>query len=161
MKQMTLETIFGPVEGFFFNEPEFTDVKFMTAIEKKNAYANFKQVVDARDISKMNKTLYTHLNCHCGYIAHYDIHGFRDYYSGKSGFVNFLDEFISEHTQWWCPQADYRDINNAMFDYFIGQYKQIKQEAIQEQANKEKAMLKELAEKHGFSISKIQESTGG
>jgi len=37
-----------------------------------------------RDIEKLNKTGYNFLNLCSGFIAHYDIHGFKAYYSEHS-----------------------------------------------------------------------------
>ena len=41
---------------------------------------NFQEVIETKDISRMTKELYEFLILHCGFIAHYDIHGFYSEY---------------------------------------------------------------------------------
>ena len=38
---------------------------------------NFKKIIASRDIGHMRKELYEFLHLHCGFIAHYDINGFK------------------------------------------------------------------------------------
>ena len=49
-------------------------------IERLSVVRNFQKVIKARDMSLMNKELYQFLNLYCGFIAHYNIHGFIEYY---------------------------------------------------------------------------------
>jgi len=59
---------------------------------------NFKQVIEERDMSLMNKELYQFLNLHCGFIAHYDINGFKAVYSPPKDFAEvFIRHFDREH----------------------------------------------------------------
>ena len=38
---------------------------------------NFTKVIKSRDINNMTRELYNFLNLYCGFIAHYDINGFK------------------------------------------------------------------------------------
>ena len=42
---------------------------------------NFKEVIEGRNIDKMNKELYEFLTLSCGFIAHYNIEGFKATYT--------------------------------------------------------------------------------
>ena len=44
---------------------------------------NFKKIIESRDICKMNKELYQFLNLHCGFIAHYNLDGFKATYKDQ------------------------------------------------------------------------------
>ena len=50
-------------------------------IEKLHVVRNFRAVIEARDISLMKDELYEFLTLHCGFIAHYNINGFKAAYS--------------------------------------------------------------------------------
>jgi len=59
---------------------------------------NFRQVIEARDISLMKRELYQFLNLYCGFIAHYDINGFKAVYSPAKHFAEvFIRHFDREH----------------------------------------------------------------
>jgi hypothetical protein len=59
---------------------------------------NFRKVIEGRDIIKMNKELYQFLNLHCGFIAHYDINGFKSVYSTPKEFAEvFIRHFDRRH----------------------------------------------------------------
>jgi len=49
---------------------------------------NFKKVIESRDIKFMKNELYHFLNLYCGFIAHYDINGFKATYSRPVDFGN-------------------------------------------------------------------------
>ena len=67
---------------------------------------NFRKVIERRDINAMTKELYQFLNLHCGFIAHYDIHGFKAVYSPPKEFAEvFIRHFDSEHR---CFSGVYR-----------------------------------------------------
>jgi hypothetical protein len=109
----------------------FTDVEFLTAKEKKmilSNWINFLKFLASPKWTEFNasntgsdygmvapkeftKRLYSHLSLHCGYIAHYNIHGFYStYFSGDLlKAKNFFERFIGNS----CI-SDYDDLNNAM-----------------------------------------------
>ncbi len=59
---------------------------------------NFKKVIESRDINNMTKELYEFLNLYCGFIAHYNIGGFKSVYSPPKQFADvFIRHFDSDH----------------------------------------------------------------
>jgi hypothetical protein len=59
---------------------------------------NFRKVIEARDINLMSKELYQFLNLYCGFIAHYNINGFKAVYSSPKDFAEvFIRHFDREH----------------------------------------------------------------
>ncbi len=67
----------------------------------------------------MDKNLYEHLIQHCGFIAHYSIHGFKAEYSGRNfrRFVGRFDRNSRVFAGWnhWVG-GEYADVNNDMVD---------------------------------------------
>lgn len=75
---------------------------------------NFKEVVETRSIDKMNKELYEFLHLHCGFIAHYDINGFKATYRDPRDFAEvFIRHFDREHRYYSgiyrCHEEPYKD----------------------------------------------------
>ena len=59
---------------------------------------NFQEVVETKDIGRMAKGLYEFLIRHCGFIAHYDINGFKATYGSPHDFAEvFIRHFDREH----------------------------------------------------------------
>ena len=59
---------------------------------------NFKEVIESRSIDKMNKELYDFLTLYCGFIAHYDINGFKATYRSPKDFAGvFTRHFDRDH----------------------------------------------------------------
>jgi arginyl-tRNA--protein-N-Asp/Glu arginylyltransferase len=59
---------------------------------------NFQEVIEHEDIGRMNKELYEFLHLHCGFIAHYDINGFKATYKNPRDFAEvFIRHFVREH----------------------------------------------------------------
>ncbi len=83
-------------------------------IEKLSVVRNFTQVIEARDINLMGKELYQFLILYCGFIAHYDINGFKAAYSAPDDFSNvFIRHFDPEHKYFEgcypCHDEPYKD----------------------------------------------------
>lgn len=131
----------------------------MSAKQKSTSWNNFKRIIDSRDISKLQKTLYEHLICHCGFIAHYNIHGFKDEYSGYD-FKRFIEHFDrnNKYNQppyvnlVWLYDKDYADINGLMVDYVTSRAPMIYQELENKRNNAELELMYKLAEKHGVKL---------
>ena len=75
---------------------------------------NFKEVIETRDIDRINKELYDFLTLHCAFIAHYDINGFKATYRAPRDFAEvFIRHFDREHRYhsgiYACHQDPYRD----------------------------------------------------
>jgi len=75
---------------------------------------NFKEVIENKDIDRMNKELYDFLTLYCGFIAHYDINGFKATYRRPLDFAEvFIRHFDREHRYYSgthaCHQTPYKD----------------------------------------------------
>jgi hypothetical protein len=75
---------------------------------------NFRKVIEARDINLMSKELYQFLNLYCGFIAHYDINGFKETYARPRDFARvFIRHFDREHPyfsgNYSCHHEPYQD----------------------------------------------------
>jgi len=75
---------------------------------------NFKEVIETGNIDKMSKELYEFLHLHCGFIAHYDINGFKATYKSPRDFAEvFIRHFDKEHRYYSgiyrCHEEPYKD----------------------------------------------------
>lgn len=71
-------------------------------IETLPVVRNFRKVIEARDMALMNKELYQFLNLYCGFIAHYNIHGFQETYASPGEFTGvFIRHFDHDH-RYFC-----------------------------------------------------------
>ena len=73
-----------------------------TAIGSLSVVNNFRRVIEARDMSLMNKELYQFLNLYCGFIAHYNIHGFRETYAAPRGFADVFIRHFDRNHRYFC-----------------------------------------------------------
>ena len=83
-------------------------------IETLPVVRNFRKVIEARDMALMNKELYQFLNLYCGFIAHYNIHGFQETYASPGEFAGvFIRHFDHDHRyfcgNYACHQEAYQD----------------------------------------------------
>jgi hypothetical protein len=74
----------------------------------------FRQMIEKRDMSLMDKELYEFLHLHCGFIAHYNIYGFRETYAAPKDFADvFIRHFDRDHRYFCgnfaCHQDPYQD----------------------------------------------------
>jgi hypothetical protein len=79
---------------------------------------NFRQVIEKCDINLMNKELYQFLNLYCGFIAHYNIDGFKAVYSSPKDFAGvFIRHFDHEHKYfngiYPCHDEPYNDAGDT------------------------------------------------
>ncbi|MFD2614614.1 hypothetical protein [Paenibacillus gansuensis] len=125
----------------------------LTEAEQEKLFKKFKKVVDSRDSMKIDKTLYNHLYLRTGFIAHYDIHGFRETFSG-SGFLDFVDHFEQCFYACYGPTAEF---NQRLKRYILDHADAIRQEFARKAEQKELAMLQTLAQKHGLTVLPHQE----
>ena len=75
---------------------------------------NFQQVIENKDIDRMNKELYEFLNLYCGFIAHYDINGFKATYKSPRDFAEvFIRHFDRQHRYYngtyACHESPYKE----------------------------------------------------
>ena len=83
-------------------------------IEKLHVVRNFREVIEAKDLSFMNSELYQFLTLHCGFIAHFNINGFKAAYSDPKDFAGvFIRHFDRGHSYFCdiscCDEVPYRD----------------------------------------------------
>jgi len=83
-------------------------------IEKLHVVRNFREVIEAKDLSLMNSELYQFLTLHCGFIAHYNINGFKATYSDSKDFAGvFIRHFDRGHSYFCdiccCDEVPYRE----------------------------------------------------
>jgi len=137
----------------------FTDVEFMTAREKELALKNWKTFLKYGLQQKhFTKRLYEHLHLHCGFIAHYDIHGFYStYFEAGQDTERFFEHFCN-HTS----IADYVDLNTAMREVYEEFKAEILSKAgddIQDRLNLLDTCLKKAREDSDFArqfLSKVR-----
>jgi hypothetical protein len=108
---------------------------------------NFKEVIETRKIDRMNKELYQFLNFYCGFIAHYDINGFKATYQSPLDFAEaFIRHFDRNHPYfsqiYACHQESYKDTGltkaqiKSEFEKIVSLHKdQISRWAREEQRN--------------------------
>ncbi len=89
----------------------FTDVRFMTARQKDQVLKNWQTFLrHGLQQQHFTKRLYEHLHLHCGFIAHYNLHGFyATYFEAGQDTERFFDAFCAHRAG-----ADYEDLNTAM-----------------------------------------------
>ena len=119
---------------------------------------NFQEVIEKKDINRMNKELYNFLNLYCGFIAHYDINGFKDAYKDPRDFAEvFIRHFDRKHQYYSgiysCHQEAYKDTGltkaeiKKEFARIVDQHKdQISQWAEEEQRKERYAIYLALKE---------------
>ena len=73
-----------------------------TAIGSLPVVNNFRRVIEARNMSLMNKELYQFLNLYCGFIAHYNIHGFRETYAAPRDFADVFIRHFDRNHRYFC-----------------------------------------------------------
>ncbi|MGI1657892.1 MAG: hypothetical protein ACRKFN_02850 [Desulfitobacterium sp.] len=97
----------------------------MTDEQQQKVLNNFKKVINKQNPNLINKDLYYHLNLNCNFVAHFNLQGFRDAYSGEH-FQDFVDFFSSASpaSQWLgAPEisTEFSPLNQAMVDYVSSQ----------------------------------------
>jgi len=100
----------------------FTDAEFMTAREKEMVLENWRTFLK-HGLKKQHftKRLYEHLHLHCGFIAHYDIHGFYStYFEAAQDTERFFEHFCDYTAANYGANSDYGDVNTAMRQVYEG-----------------------------------------
>lgn len=97
----------------------FQDVEFMTARKKQLVLKNWKTFLK-HGLRKehFTKRLYQHLHLHCGFIAHYNIHGFYStYFEAGQDTERFFEQFCS-NVNGIYGAGDYNDLDTAMLETY-------------------------------------------
>lgn len=97
----------------------FTDARFMTAKEKALVLKNWKTFLKHGLKQELfTKRLYGHLHLHCGFIAHYNIHGFYStYFEAGQDTQRFFDNLRSNLNSIY-GSGEYHDLDTAMLEVF-------------------------------------------
>lgn len=67
---------------------------------------NLKQMISDRNMERLKKQLYEFMHLNCGFIAHYNLGGFKhEYYDGED-FVGFLEDLKDGCEVWTCDEED-------------------------------------------------------
>lgn len=107
---------------------KFSNVEFMTARQKQLVLKNWKTFLK-HGLKKehFTRNLYQHLHLHCGFIAHYNIHGFYStYFEAGQDTEHFFEQFCS-NINGFCGGGDYSDLNSEMLEV----YKEFKPEILE------------------------------
>jgi len=71
----------------------FSDAEFLSASEKEKIYIDFIRFLNNHFKETLfKKNLYKHFHLHCGFIAHYNIHGFYSEYFETPAHYHFLKD---------------------------------------------------------------------
>jgi hypothetical protein len=132
----------------------FTDAEFMTAREKELVLRNWERFLQhGLRVEHFTKRLYQHLHLHCGFIAHYNIHGFySEYFQTGPDTERFFENFCSYTAQNFGAYAEYDDLNRAMRDVYERQEASITQQ-VEQDVNRRIAVLE-------ASIQRAKEDRG-
>jgi hypothetical protein len=109
----------------------FKDAEFMTAKEKELALKSW-EIFLKHGLKKQHftKRLYNHLHLHCGFIAHYNIHGFYStYFEAGQDTERFFEHFCTHTATNYGASIDYDDLNTAMRDIYSKYQDVIKKQA--------------------------------
>lgn len=144
------------------------------ALNTKGIVASVRRCLEKNDIEQLSKAAYEHINQHMGFIAHYDIQGFKSTYSDVADFAKKL--LTSEYSR----DINYNKRNSHRYndDFFITKYGKVFCQSVtacntaivtlaekhlpwlqmnrtKEKNQAEVAELNRLAKKHNFQLQKI------
>ena len=100
---------------------DFKDVEFMTAQEKFKLVKQFERFVKGGfNWEHFTPRVYEHLHLHCGFIAHYNRHGFYETYFPNVD-ETFLRHFFRDGEQLnWGAGIEYGDVNKHIIELLEG-----------------------------------------
>lgn len=111
--------------------------------EHQKLFRQFKKCIDERSLQSMQKALYNLLHQDAGFIAHYDIHGFRHTYNGKS-FLHFVQHFVKPPFYLFF-NTPYEDLLRIMVKYVQEHAERIYYEFENKAMNEKMVLLRRLA----------------
>lgn len=125
----------------------------------------WRRYLESGDAEKVTPALYQFIQMKCGYIAHFNLHGFRSVYAdparmlegemypnvwragGRGGPV---EHSASVYTDGWTDQEVYKQ----MVEIAESLREQVFARSIEATANAELRLARDLAAKHGYSIER-------
>lgn len=120
--------------------------------EHMKLYKKFKRCVDAKSIEKMDTKLYHFFMYHAGFIAHYNIHGFRSEYSGQN-FLSWFKCFAEPNWSFYLPQGDeWHDLKKACVLYAQEKQEEVFAYFERQLRNQKIAMLESLSKDLGMVV---------
>lgn len=122
----------------------------MREYDKNKILKGFRRIIDERSLESMTRSLYRFFTLRCGFIAHYNIHGFKDYYSGRN-FLEFLSHFTNPPFYIYCNN-EYGDWFREMSEYAKASEQQILFEFENKELNAKLALLQSLAHELGYEV---------
>ena len=71
-----------------------------------NLVNNLIRLIKDRNMDKLKKPLYQFINLNCGFIAHYNIDGFKSTYNERNDFIYFLKKLKNGCEIYHCDKED-------------------------------------------------------
>ncbi|MDB4873064.1 MAG: hypothetical protein JWL97_4068 [Gemmatimonadales bacterium] len=143
----------------------FRDEQFMSAAEKQlilNAWITFLR--RGCRLEHFSERLYHHLSLHCSFIAHFNRHGFYEFYfaTPSERTYRFLDQFDPSkpgiaaelgETYWLMDRATGSDLNHAMREVAGPFIVKLRFQLTEAEKQSDLALASVLAAKHGKRLS--------
>ena len=129
---------------------------------------NFELVLKSKNIDKLNKPTYNFIIQCSGFIAHYDLYGFKHYYQDLRDLINDIDPDYFESSA-ERDETDSDFLKWSSYDYWhskaeikrgivklVRQYKTTIYESFADQERgKDLFIVKQLIKKHGLTQSEL------
>jgi hypothetical protein len=146
----------------------FKDEEFLSASEKEKTFSDWTRFLkNGLQRQDFTKRLYNHLHLHCGFIAHYNIHGFfEEYFLSGDDSIRFLEHFdrAKLKNNWWSSlkmTGAYSDLNNAMVDAAEKYLPVLYAQATAAQKTRDLNIADALLSRHGLSLTDAVKPASG
>lgn len=147
------------------NKLVFSDTQFMTAAEKLSVarqWERFLKHLALRGYAGQDgfplfpKGLYNHLHLHCGYIAHYDRHGYYcTYFTDPADCAGFIAPWV-DGDKLPDMMPEYRDIGEYMLSVARKYGPSIMVKAQTAVRSQDIALAHQLLAKHGVDVAEVR-----
>ena len=142
---------------------EYSNTKFMMAIEKEKVVKQFDHFIKTliknlgdndKCFRAFTKGIYEHCHLHCGFIAHYNRHGFYQTYFGSQNIddlKNFINHFIDKYDEINVDcSVDYKDIGEEMAKIIIENSEQLVEKFGRQTESDDRETITFLMKKHNI-----------
>lgn len=116
--------------------------------DHQSLFKKFKRCVDNKSIEKMDKKLYHFFMHHCGFIAHYNLQGFRGTYEGKD-FTSWFENFANSNWMFFLGDDEYLLLKEECVKYAKQQASYVYEHFEREEHNRKILLFHELANELG------------